>query len=148
MNLKGLNLWLKHNNFDCTCEKGDNDFEYDNDDEVIFCGNLADNCEDKFTAFARSKGLYRSADIRTIAFLHELGHYNTMDGLTKKQELISLLGKKLINGTPTPNEFIANIKYFIYYRLPVERVATEWAIDYANNNPADLATLDSFMRED
>ena len=148
MNLEGLNLWLKYNGFDCLCDQGENDFEYDNEEEIIYCGTLADNCEDKFTCFAKSLGLYRYADIRTLAFLHELGHYNTMNYLTKKQELVSALGKALINAVPTFNETIAAIKYFIYYRLPIEKVATEWAVEYANDHPADLATLDGFIKED
>ena len=146
MNITKINKWLASHNFECTCELGESedDFCYDHSTETIYIGTLAENSVKPFMKYAKSLGFYINAPIEVLAFLHELGHYNTLDFIDDevldRDEFIKTLMEKVPNTNLT-----VKAKYFIYHRLAMEKAATLWAINYANTHPAEVIVLSNLL---
>lgn len=77
----------------------------------------------EFSQFFESLGCKVKCDVFLYSLLHEIGHYHTLDSVSDEDYEYSFKRK---NDTS-----ITNSEYFI---LPVEIVATKWAVDYLNNN--------------
>lgn len=82
------------------------------------------------TFMSRVKKLYPDihADEFLWSFLHEVGHIETLDLLDDDEIIYSELQKK--------NE---NITDEVYYELPDEFAATDWAANYMRNNTEKVA---------
>jgi hypothetical protein len=66
--------------------------------------------------------------------LHEVGHHFTLDDLEEDEEEYCMKTKKKLHGESVEDNFI-------YFDLPDEKLATEWAINYINKNKAKLFKL-------
>ena len=82
-------------------------------------------------------------DIFIISLLHEVGHYmtdnkfNVFDNLylwSVKQDNLAKLN------TITDEKELKALEY-IYFRLPDEYAATEWAVDYYKSHPQKIAKM-------
>ena len=85
-----------------------------------------------------------NCDTFLISFLHELGHHMTMPDLTEEDywycvDTVDVLEEEIT--TPgLPKERIMEI-HQQYYDLPIERMATDWAIEYIFDNVEKVAAL-------
>lgn len=75
-------------------------------------------------------------DILTWSLLHEIGHLESKQG-----DLFSKIGRKISNLLMKIG--FKNLCYRIYYNLPEEKNATEWATDYVNLNYKKVKQLEN-----
>ena len=137
--LDKLKIWLISQEFECNVEYG-NGFFYDSIEDTIIIGNEDPDHMCLFKEYCRKLGLKKDISNKTLAFLHELGHEETMPILPEKYFLIDYL--RCILETPSLTKFGRNIKASLYYRLPVEKVATMWAVNLINNYPVLVNRLE------
>lgn len=72
------------------------------------------------------------------SFLHELGHDQTLHLLEEDEIAYTEDAEKYLCNTEEVDIFEANM---IYYHLPREIIATEWAIDFIKINPDAVKEL-------
>lgn len=110
------------------------DFAYFYKKSEIMYSFVTDARMDKlFMLNAKNLGLKCKIDTFLLAFLHELGHHETLDQIEDQEADYSRDVKKTL--TSTDEDCI------IYFNLPDERAATEWAINYIHNHAEELARL-------
>ena len=78
--------------------------------------------------------------------LHEIGHDQTIFFLTSFKYNWDFLIAFLVE-RPSINYFMYWLRCQIYYRLPCEWAATEWAIDFINNNIKEVRELETYITE-
>ena len=124
-----INEFLKP--FECTARMG-TDFCYLYHKSLIFYSVLWTNngAEDFLNSVLRLKPEV-DADIFLWSLLHELGHHETYDEIDDEENDYCDETKKRIEAGELPNE--------MYYNLTDERMATEWAVEYANTHKEELA---------
>ncbi len=118
------------------------DFGYSMSHHVIEYALAVTEKEDKFFM----DNFHRLApdikcDTFLISFLHELGHHMTMPHLSPEdlhcQKIVGELQDELDEeGITEEKEREIHQKY---YNLPIEKVATEWAINYMRENTEKIA---------
>lgn len=129
-----LNNFLAEEEIECTCEL-DTDFAYYCNSDVITYSLITTERTDKlFTEFAKQHGLKVDCGIFLLSLFHEVGHYFTLEDLDEKTEKRC----ERIKETLSPNKDKDCLKYF---GLADEIIATEWAIEYINNNEKKLEKL-------
>lgn len=74
-----------------------------------------------------------TADVFLWSLLHEIGHHETMDYMTDKEEKLSNKIKEEVAQTKRP--------YADYYNAPDEKLATTWAVEYAETHTEELLTF-------
>lgn len=123
---KVLNRFLKNNGFELSAKLG-TDFAYFYDkSEITYSLVNSERMNKLFKNYAYELGLGYDCGDFLLAFFHEIGHDQTMEDLDDDlEEECSLIKKTLSDTDKDANK---------YFRLYDERVATEWAIDYINNN--------------
>ena len=104
------------NEFECEVVES-NEFAYYYAENKICVTSAKSAIDDEFMALARANGLNKDVDIFTISFFHELGHNETIDDVEEEFD-----GNK---DSLTMEE---------YFYLEEEFLATEWAIDFCNEN--------------
>lgn len=104
------------NEFECEVVES-NEFAYYYAENKICVTNAKSATDDEFMALAKANGLNKDVDIFTISFFHELGHNETIDDVEEEFD-----GNK---DSLTMEE---------YFYLEEEFLATEWAIDFCNEN--------------
>lgn len=109
-------------------------FAWFNGTTIVKVNFLEDFQSDLFMENALKNGLKYDFGHFITALFHEIGHYNTQDWITKKEEKACLKAKKNLNGYKRKDNF----KYFNTYD---EKLATDWAIDYINENADKLNKL-------
>ena len=70
------------------------------------------------------------ADVFLWSLLHEVGHHETYDEISDEENDYCDDTKKKIEEGELPNE--------LYYDMIDERLATEWAVEYANTHKEEL----------
>lgn len=146
---KQLNKWFRDNGFKgVTCYRN-YDFEARTCDNSI--GVADDILWDKtmytsFISLVQELGLEYDTSVLVLVLLHEVGHLKTCDEFTEFDEVVYLTIQKifsLVLGV-TRNKLYGVINY-LYQRLPQEKRATEWAVQYANENQGVLAELEKIL---
>lgn len=129
--------------FDCDAEFND-EFCYWSDDETIgytiIVGELSDEA---WTEYVKDTFNYTIENIFVFSLLHELGHHFTLNNYSnrerkKEDEAVNFIEAKLKKSITKETD---KQLYKEYFNLPLERVATEWAVNYARSNKEKL---DSF----
>lgn len=144
MNIDKLEKWVKKNfNLQIDIKLGDY-FEYYYYEDLI---TISKDVPPHFIGYLRycnKLGLNKYIDPGLIAFLHELGHKMTIDSyMGFLNEAVNRIS--FILDIPSHTQILADIKSWLHYRVPVEREATLWAIDYINNN--DISDLENIWKE-
>lgn len=116
-----------------TVTHGDS-FAWYNGTPIIKINFLEDFQSDLFMKNAKKQGLEKDMGHFLTAFFHEIGHYYTDNWLTKAEAKQCDKIKKKLNGEKEEDNFI----YFTTYD---EKIATDWAIDYINENYEKLNKL-------
>ena len=104
------------NEFECEVVES-NEFAYYYEENMICVTDEKSDFDEKFLELARKEGLNEEVGCFAISFFHELGHNETIDDVEEEFD-----GNK---DKLTMEE---------YFYLEEEYLATEWAIDYCNEN--------------
>lgn len=123
-----INEFLKP--FECTARMG-TDFCYLYHKNLIFYSIVWMNngAEDFLNSVLRLEPEVE-ADIFLWSLLHEIGHHETYDEISDEENDYCDDTKKKIEEGELPNE--------LYYDMIDERLATEWAVEYANTHKEEL----------
>ena len=130
-----LNNFLQENCFDCHAVYDvEADSYYSIYEEEIVLGGQPDAVADKvFMKYVKELGLMGEWNINTLTFMHELSHHLTLHLLDEEEVKISQEIKffcSLESERFGDNEDIC----MIYFKCPEEAIATEYAVEYLNNN--------------
>ena len=139
-----LNEWLECRGFESTVVEDKYSY-YDYDSDEIGIGFEPPSHVKYYRKFCNKLGLkVNGLDWKTLAFLHELGHAETLCELT----LLDIIGEyvKIFTNTVSNSEFMLRLKANIYYRTGLEIKATKWAIGYINSHYKDVIELDNIMK--
>lgn len=142
-----INDFLKP--FELTCQLG-TDFSYlPGDNLITYAFTFVDIDADGFLASVERLNPEVNADIFLWSLLHEIGHHETIDTLTDKQnrycdkfkeklnKRIKKFNKRMSKGKKV--KLSAVVKLEDYYDVLDEKLATEWAVEYANSHQEELA---------
>ena len=123
-----INEFLKP--FECTARMG-TDFCYLYHKNLIFYSIVWMNngAEDFLNSVLRLEPEVE-ADVFLWSLLHEVGHHETYDEISDEENDYCDDTKKKIEEGELPNE--------LYYDMIDERLATEWAVEYANTHKEEL----------
>lgn len=117
----------------------ESDFCYYNITNEIIAMNIDDarNYAEEFVEFAAQiNPIAREIDIVLLSLLHEFGHHETYYLLTEEEEVEEKFMRMLYQGI---GENVAG-----YFNLPSERMATEWALKFAEENIEKVKELDIY----
>lgn len=132
-----INSWLSRHGFSNATTKFDYEFCYAIDDAVISIGVVDyDEMGDWFKDFLKENGYdFSFIPYPILAFLHELGHHNTINAFSNEDLKYFSIVKELI---PSDNE---KEQLFIYWSFPDELAATRWLAEYVTTHMEDVAEL-------
>jgi hypothetical protein len=120
----------------------DTDFVYEYATSTVYYALVvSDNSSKWFREYALSKGLKYDCGSFFLSLFHELGHHMTMDLIDDDEYWEGVEKKKGLDGSKKEDNFF-------YFDLPDERAATEWAIDYINNNQEKIQELYNSIKLD
>lgn len=124
----------------------DDCFSYINRDQTVtICTELPDHYEE-YEAFCKHRGLKYKVHPMVICLLHEIGHDQTLLFLNEFYYTIDHIIDK-ITGTYSYTELGRKLKYSLYFRSPVEVAATDWLVDFVNNNINEVRELETYVTE-
>lgn len=128
--LSVLQKWLDdHDHEEIKVEYGE-EFEYSILEDVITVATVLPSYDyEEFERFALSRGLELNPGPWVLAFLHEVGH------------AITLLDDSLDEHIDSYFETRDRMRLADYMAHPVEASATDWAVDYINNNKEEIIQL-------
>ena len=113
----------------------------------VVLGGLTNKYADKiFAEYCNELGLKVSIGIETLTFLHEVGHYVTLDLLEEEEEDISRLVKAAIGFKENEKDYTDD-DYWAYMTCPEEYAATYNAIEFCNTYPDAAMQLDQDIQE-
>jgi len=141
MNIIKINKWLKEHNFYSRVKSSDY-FCYNTIDDLIYVSKEIPDHINDYKYYCNSLGLSKNVNDRTLCFLHELGHSETIWDINDYVCLFDRFISRIID-KPSRSKFNRRLKCNLYYRLPTERAATKWAIDFINNN--DYLSLEDIL---
>lgn len=126
--------------FGCTAEMGA-EFCYWKDDELINYTLVVSTFSDKvWKEYVYKTFNYKIENIFIFSLLHEIGHHFTMDNFPKshrnfEEKMVAKIEKDLSNSKSEILDRNLNLEYF---NLPMEKVATKWAVHYAKTHKLEL----------
>ena len=136
-----LNDFLRE--FDATAEIGI-DFAYrERGKKIIYAVVLPDvEADHSFMKNFRRLAPEIECDTFLISFLHELGHHMTMPELSEEDywycsDIVDSLEKEIADPNLSKERELEIHEE--YYNLPIEQMATDWAINYILNNVKKVA---------
>lgn len=106
--------------------------ECDTENDVVYVTDVADEIDCvTFKKFVKELNPKIEYNTLLLGILHEIGHIFTKDEVDEEQYLkdVSLLEMLYRTGQLTDRD----VNYF-YVRLPLEKRATEWALEFATRN--------------
>lgn len=128
---KALKTWLDENGYDeLDVEVGEDFLFYQGIDLISVALAQPQFCIEAWDKFLAELGLNIVIDSFYSSFLHELGHYETLhlfdeDEITESINIRMSLAEK---------DNITEENHLEYWRLPEEIAATQWAVDFMNEN--------------
>lgn len=142
---KILNDFLTTYGFDCSAVyiPGEECY-YDDDECKITMGDMSViRADELFVDYCKSLGLVDKYSIDTLSFFHELGHFETLHTLTEEEEIESDVVKMFC----ATQEIESDENFMAYFTCPVETIATEWAVDFLNENSEICHIFDEAFQE-
>lgn len=130
---KIINDWLLFHEFEATAEVA-LDFEYVYTDSLIRVSFFSSRDDNLFRDYFYELGLRYDVDIFLMAFLHELGHAETIEDISESDYQYSIKQKEEISNHYYSDELVRQ-----YQRLPDEHAASAWAVNYINSHAEELA---------
>lgn len=135
-----LNAWLIKQGFSARVREMDTDFYWYHDDDTISYSLFS--TEDSIVQFdilMQELGCQYTIDWFYAAFLHELGHSHSYPNLSDEEILEDEAMKEWLH-EQDESSFEENL-YSLYFRIPMELVATKWAVNFINSNPNAVKEL-------
>lgn len=116
----------------------DTDFYcYPNTKEIYITVLAPATALDDFIANIKTRTNINDISVFTWSFLHEVGHCMTWNYLSKRtQHHCEYVKRKIERGS---------IDYLTYYRLADEKIATDWAIGFIENNHKLVQAFDRMI---
>ena len=127
---KMINNYVKK--FGCTAELG-SEFCYWHDDETVDYSFIIPVPSDEvWKEYVKKEFNFNLTNIFMFSLLHEIGHHYTMDFFTQTQQnkndkMVDKIEKVL---SESDDEKLDKTMYLKYFDLPMERIATKWAVNY------------------
>ena len=132
-----LTNWMQKHDFDCEAMLG-SDFEYCIEDDVVIYALVVPQKHDElFQKLAFDLGLRYTCDNFLLSFFHEIGHYETYYLLEDSEISYCEDVKRELYEHKT----FSMKDYWTYYNLPDEVIATQWAVDFINEHPTEIAAF-------
>ena len=130
--MERLNAWLEKNGFIGVKAEENDVFAYNMTKRVIYMGKELESGVENFPEFLDKNGCDYAADVLLymLAFLHELGHFNTIHSYSE-MELLLFDAMKIVNGRD--ENLSIKEKAFVYWSVPDEWDANNWEIQYLMN---------------
>ena len=132
-----LTKWLHSHDYDLEVKSCEDEFFYSDELSLIGVATHSSATDHFFLEYLYSLGLELDFSNYFIpAFFHELGHYETYDFFEDedfddwREMEVSLVGKG-----KTYEDFL------VYFSHPVEKAASEWAVDYINSHPNEIIEM-------
>lgn len=116
--------------FECKAEVGPDFAYWYATNTITYSFVTSERMEKLFKAFAKSIGLKVDVDIFLLSLMHEVGHVETWDELSKEECVYSQDVKEILTDSDEDCE--------IYFNLPDEYEATAFAVDYINEHENEL----------
>lgn len=122
----------------------DNDWQCDTEEKIIYiplieseeeCEKFINNFKKQWQQKNKKEKLFFTP--QTISFLHEVGHTQTKQG-----DIISKILRKISNFL-CKHKATKKISYKIYYNIPEEKRATQWAVEFIMNNYNDIVLFNN-----
>lgn len=116
----------------------DSDFYYDIEEARVYFSILVSERSDRlFKKYVKNTFNFDTPNIFIISLLHEIGHAETLNTITAKQFKADHKAKKALtqtldamsNDDPNYDEVFSK-----YFDLTIEKIATQWAVDYYKAN--------------
>lgn len=116
----------------------DADFCYDTEEERVYFSIMVTERSDRlFKKYIKDTFNFNVPSIFMMSLLHEVGHAETLDTLSRAQidadHYVKDILDEVLENTPTNNPDYEDI-YTQYFDLTIEKVATQWAVDYYKAN--------------
>lgn len=146
---KQLNKWFRDNGFKgINCYRNSEYEAHTTDNSIGIADGIYwdETMFNSFISLVQELGLEYDTNVDTLVLLHELGHLQTDDEFSQLSENIYAIIQaifSLVLGL-TRNRLYGVINY-LYQRLPQERRATEWAVQYVNENQDALVSLEKIL---
>lgn len=125
-----------------------NDFEFDgdgSDNDYIYIAH-EDGDYSRFLKLCKELGYSGDLNVKTLCFLHELGHHFTCGDFDDlEEESDQMWRKELYKMLKSGDELKEEIALILYYRMPQEIAATEWAIEFATEHPIKARRLEKAL---
>lgn len=129
----GIRNFVKEIDKDIKVKFQEWDMECDIFEETIYIGKQYDEENDRrYKEFIGELDSHCRAPVFLLSILHEIGHimtYEDEEKLDEKDLLYAAIQLKMDAGEDM-DECVAE-----YFRIPLEMEATQWAINFANDNP-------------
>lgn len=133
----GIRNFVKEIDKDIKVKFQEWDMECDIFENTVYIGKPYDKENDRrFGEFIKELNPTCNVPVFLLSILHEVGHimtYEDDEKLDEKDLLYAAIDLKIQSGADL-DACVAE-----YFRIPLEREATEWAIEYAMNHPELMA---------
>lgn len=100
-------------------------------DYTLVVDELSDNA---FKEYLYHLGLQYDCDVFLLSLLHEVGHFMTDDELTPLETELCEEAK----GKIEKRKELTFADHWEYFSLKDETMASQWAVDFINNNPTEV----------
>lgn len=132
-----LQNWVDKNKLGVTIKGISDGFYYHPYEEAVSFSLFADeDAVSYWYEFLNSFNCNLTIDYFYSALMHEIFHGITWNLFTEKEIDECHYSKSLINIMPDSKE-----KYFKYFNLPIEKVATQRAVEFMNNHISEMKEL-------
>lgn len=126
--------------FGCEAELGSEFCYWHGEDLINYSLVVPCDTDDFWKEFVYRTFNYKIENIFMFSLLHEVGHHFTMDNFSKKQRnaenrMTEEIESKLSISTSKTVDKGLNFKYF---NMPMEKVATKWAIRYYKKHRREI----------
>ena len=137
--LTAVKEWLSQNNFSNAEVDIKDDFFYDITTQTINIGIYQyEDADEWFEEFLVENGCnYVGILAPVLSFLHELGHYNTIDKFSE----FELMFHYMLKEDPVKDEMDPKEWIFTYWCIPDEFAANEWEVKYINSHIEQVECL-------
>jgi len=131
---KILNEYCKQ--FDCVCEPSDDFYYFYDSSTVTFAFVTTEWIDKQFVKFYETLGLNVKCDTFLLSLFHEIGHHHTIEEVEEEDYIYSQDVKDWIDEQEASEELLD-----MYFNLPDEKIATQWAVDYINTHIDEVYNL-------
>lgn len=126
--------------FDCEAELGDEFLYFGSDNTITYTLLIGELSDRVWKKYIKDNYNYEMTNVFLFSLLHEIGHHHTMGQFSRKlqndeDKKVARIEKDLSHSNC---EELDTLLYLEYYDLPMEKVATEWAVKYAKNHKRKL----------